>query len=95
MSDQTAKADAGKARLSLVPAKIIYDIAIVREYGNKKYGDPQNWRTVELQRYIDACYRHWLAFVEDNDSCDSESGLPHYMHAACNMAFICEMMKRE
>ena len=33
--DQTAKADAGKARLSLVPTQIIWDIAEVREYGNR------------------------------------------------------------
>ena len=31
MQNQTAKADAGKARLSLVPFQIVYDIARVRE----------------------------------------------------------------
>ena len=37
MDNQTAKADAGKPKLTLVPRQIIYDIAEVREYGNKKY----------------------------------------------------------
>ena len=56
MSDQSVKADAGKPRLSLVPRAIIWDIAAIREYGNKKYHDPENWRQVEAQRYRDAAY---------------------------------------
>lgn len=49
-------------------------------------------RMVELDRYVDALMRHTLAFVENHDSVDEESGLHHYKHMACNMAFICEMM---
>ena len=91
-NDQTAKADAGKLQLSLVPTQIVKDIAEVRMYGNRKYGDPDNWKTVEMRRYIDALLRHTLEFVADPNSVDSESGIPHYKHMACNMAFICEMM---
>lgn len=87
------KADSGKLRISLVPTQIIKDIAEVREYGNKKYHSPDNWKTVEEQRYIDALLRHTLAFWRDPHSIDEESGLPHYKHMACNMAFICEMEK--
>jgi hypothetical protein len=87
-----AKADHGKIRPSLVPIEIIKDIAIIREYGIQKYKDPDNWKKVELQRYIDAFYRHWLAFIKDKNAIDSESGLPHYKHCACNMAFICSLM---
>lgn len=93
MNVNSAKEDRGKLRPSLVPTQVIKDIAEVREYGVKKYHDPDNWKKVELQRYVDAFYRHWLAFVEDANSVDEESGLPHYKHCACNMAFICEMMK--
>ena len=93
--EQQAKRDAGKPRPSLVPPQIIWDIAEVMEYGNAKYGDPDNWRQVELQRYIDALYRHMLAFVADPASTDDESGLRHYKHMACNMAFICDMMARD
>ena len=92
---QQAKRDADKPRPSLVPSQIIWDIAEVREYGNAKYGAPDNWRQVELQRYIDALYRHMLAFVADPASTDDESGLRHYKHMACNMAFICDMMARK
>lgn len=90
-NDQTAKADAGKPRLSLVPTKIIFDIARIREYGNAKYGDPENWRTVEPGRYRDAAYRHLLAYIADPEGKDEESGLPHLWHLACNVAFLCEM----
>lgn len=93
MNKQEAKADAGKARLSLVPAQIFYDIARVREYGDKKYGSTDNWKTVEAQRYVDAMFRHLLAFVTDPDGRDEESGLPHLWHLECNAAFLSEMMK--
>lgn len=91
--DQTAKADAGKLQLTLVPTEIIRDIARVRMYGNKKYHDPDNWKTVEPERYREALYRHLLAYVDDPYGVDEESGLPHLWHAACNMAFLCEMEK--
>ncbi len=88
-----AKADAGKLELDLTPWQIVRDIAQVRMYGNAKYGDPDNWKTVELRRYINALLRHLLAFLEDHNSKDEESGIEHYKHMACNMAFICDMMK--
>lgn len=91
-NDQNAKADAGKLQLSLVPTQIVKDIAEVRMYGNRKYGDPDNWKTVEMRRYVDALLRHTLEFVADPNSVDSESGIHHYKHMACNMAFLCEMM---
>lgn len=95
MNDQTIKADAGKARLSLVPMRILYDIAEVRQYGVQKYGDNTNWKRVELNRYIDALLRHLTAFVEDPESVDEESGIEHYKHMACNMAFICALIDAE
>ena len=92
-ADQNAKSDAGKAKLSLVPTDLIWAIAAIREYGNNKYpeGGPDNWKSVERERYIDACYRHWLRFVDNPTGVDKESGLPHLWHVACNVAFLCEM----
>ena len=52
--DQSAKADAGKLQITLVPTQIIRDIAEVRMYGNKKYGSADNWKQVEPVRYRDA-----------------------------------------
>lgn len=92
---QFAKADNGKLQISLVPMQINKDIAEVRMYGTNKYNSPNNWVIVEMQRYVDALLRHLIAFIEDNNSVDEESGIPHYKHAATNMAFICEMMRED
>ena len=92
---QNAKSDAGKPKLTLVPQQIIYDIAEVREYGNEKYGDPDNWRTVEPERYRDAAFRHFLKYLSDPYGVDEESGISHLKHLACNIAFLCEMEKGE
>lgn len=86
-----AKADKGKLKLTLVPRKIIRAIARIRMYGNAKYGSSENWRTVEIERYRDAAFRHWLAYLDDPKGRDEESGLPHLHHCACNIAFLCEM----
>lgn len=95
MYNQDAKKDAGKLELALVPTQIIRDIAEVRMYGMEKYKDPDNWKKVELWRYINAMLRHTLAFVDDPHSLDEESGIPHYKHAECNWAFISELLKEK
>lgn len=88
-----AKFDSGKPKLTLVPRQIIFDIAKVREYGVEKYKDPDNWKKVEIERYRDAAFRHFMAYLDDPYGVDDESGLPHLSHLACNIAFICEMQK--
>lgn len=92
-TDYHAKQDYGKAKLCLVPRRIIWDIAAIREYGNDKYpeGGPDNWKAVEAERYRNAAYRHFLAYLDDSKSVDSESGFPHLWHLATNIAFLCEM----
>jgi RecJ-like exonuclease len=92
MNKQEAKADAGKPRPTLVPVSLIEAVASVREYGVAKYHDPDNWKKVEPQRYKDAAYRHWLAYIK-GEKLDPESGLPHLHHCACNLAFLIEMEK--
>ena len=92
---QIAKADQDKPRLSLVDPSIITAIAKVREYGTKKYGDPDNWKKVSFARYKDAMLRHTLAFWKDSESVDEESGLPHLYHMACNLSFLIAMMQEE
>lgn len=96
MTDQTAKADAGKPRLTLVPRQIIFDIAKVRGYAvDHKYKDPDNWKRVEVQRYRDAAYRHFVAYLDDPKGLDAESGLSHLAHLATNVAFLCELEAEE
>lgn len=88
-----AKSDYGKAKLSLCPRRIIWDVAAIREYGNNKYpdGGPDNWKMVDKKRYRDAAARHFAQYLDQPLSVDSESGLPHLWHLACNIAFLCEM----
>ena len=90
MNKQEAKADAGKPRPTLVPVSLIEAVASIREYGVAKYHDPDNWKKVEPQRYKDAAYRHWLAYIK-GEKLDPESGLPHLHHCVCNLAFLIDM----
>ena len=85
-----AKADDGKPRPTLVPVSLINAVTAIREYGTAKYHDPDNWRQVEPQRYRDALYRHWLAYLGGEQN-DQESGYPHLWHLACNVAFLIEL----
>lgn len=91
--NQNAKADQGKPRPTLVPASLINAVTAIREYGCKKYNDPENWRKVETQRYKDALYRHWLAYLSGEEF-DEESGMPHLWHLACNVAFLIEFQEK-
>lgn len=93
--NQAIKADAGKPKLTLVPRQIIYDIAEVREYGQKKYGSSESWKDVEVQRYKDAAFRHFMAYLDEPDGVDKESGISHLKHLACNIAFLCELKEIE
>lgn len=95
MNKQEAKADAGKPQLTLVPRQILFDIAKVRAFGVKKYGDPDNWKQVDKQRYRDAAFRHFMAYLDDPQGNDEESGLSHLAHLACNIAFLCELEEKD
>ena len=65
----------GEEKLTLVPRQIIKDIARVREFGSEKYKDPESWKRVEIGRYRDAAFRHWLRYLDDPHGMDDESGL--------------------
>ena len=86
-TNQSAKADKGKLELSLVNPELVKAVAEVRMYGTEKYGDSENWRKVEPKRYVDALYRHLLAYIGGSEV-DEESGLSHLSHMACNLSFL-------
>lgn len=85
------KADKDKLRLTLAPLQILRDIAEVRMYGIVKYPGKDSWKQVEAWRYRDAAFRHFLAYMEDPESVDSESGIKHRKHLECNLAFLAEL----
>lgn len=76
-----------------MPRQILYEIAKVREYGVEKYpdGGEDNWKQVSAERYRDAAFRHFLAYLDNPHGVDMESGLSHLAHLACNIAFLCEL----
>lgn len=77
--------------IRLIPVSVIDGIRQVRLFGLKKYKDPDNWKRVEPERYKNAAFRHWLAYLDDPHGVDEESGLPHLWHCCCNLAFLCEL----
>lgn len=89
--DQSLKADAGKARLTLVLQEIIWAIARIREFGVNKYHTTEGWQNVEVERYRDAAYRHFLHYLKNPHGLDEESGLPSLWHLCCNLAFLCAL----
>lgn len=78
-----------KLRVDLIPPKFIEEVARVFTFGAKKYS-PNNWKGFNEQQkeeIIGSLLRHILEFQKGN-KLDSESGLHHLAHAACNIAFI-------
>ena len=88
----TLKHTTGKLKLSLVPPEILTAGASIREYGCKKYNNPDNWKEVPAQEFWDAAIRHTKAAWEDWTATDEESGMPHIWHIACNISFLCQML---
>lgn len=91
--DYSIKADKGKYRPTLCHQSMIESVSRVRMFGAEKYGDSESWRRVEEQRYKDALYRHWLAYLDNPDGLDEESDLPILWHVACNLDFLLEMQR--
>ena len=97
-----AKDVRGKPKVGYVLKSLINAIAKVREYGNNKYpdGGSDNWRLVDEDHYYHALRRHVDSMCDAHFNTksretviDSESGLPHAWHAACNVMFIIELLE--
>jgi hypothetical protein len=85
------KNDSGKLPIDLIPVRPLLDLAAVLQHGQIKY-DANNWRNGFLfSRTYAAAQRHLLAWHSGEDN-DSDSGLSHLMHAACNLFFLSEFM---
>ena len=93
-TDKVAKADKGKIQPTLVSPDLVKAVAEVRMFGTEKYHDPDNWKEVEPQRYLDALYRHLLAYI-GGEEYDLESGLSHLAHMGCNISFLLDRDYRE
>ena len=91
MNDQSAKADGGKLRLTLVPMEAVEAVAAIRMFGVQKYVEEENWKRVEKDRYKDAAFRHYVRYLREPYGMDSESNLPHLWHCLCNLFFLCAL----
>jgi len=77
------KYDLGKTRMDLLPMDALLEVAKVLTFGANKYGD-RNWeKGIDVQRLRAAQLRHDAA-VEMGELTDSESGLLHTAHKACD-----------
>jgi hypothetical protein len=77
--------------MELLPARALWDVAKVMTFGANKYND-NNWRQPgSLQRYIGSAMRHLNAMQRGEDF-DSDTGLLHAAHLACNALFILEAL---
>ena len=86
MVERVDKKDNLKAPMQLLGAlyRPLQDVARVLDFGNRKYLDVRNYRTIEngRDRYLAAALRHILADC-DGQANDPESCLPHLAHATC------------
>lgn len=82
------KFDKEKQRWDLLPWHEVSQEVDVLTRGAKKYS-PENWKSVPdgKERYFAALMRHLIAW-KSGEAKDSESGLSHLAHAACNIHFL-------
>lgn len=83
------KFDSGKLPWDLLPLHALEGIVLVLKYGAQKYA-PNSWQHVTdpVRRYTAASRRHQVA-IDAGEELDTESGLPHRYHVACNEMFLC------
>jgi hypothetical protein len=88
MSEQGAKYDADKLDWGLLPIGPIQQVIKVLQFGAKKY-TAGGWMHVHdaRRRYKNAAARHIMAML-DGEWLDTDSGMPHAAHAACNCLFL-------
>lgn len=82
-----------KARVGLIPYDAEVAIAKVREYGNKKYGDPAAWYQYPEREddFVEAAKRHLGKHIDaklykNRSLNDEESGIAHLDHALASLA---------
>jgi hypothetical protein len=95
------KFDAGKAPVHngfvRYFAKAMIGVAMVSDYGFRKYGTWGGWRSVPdgVSRYTDAKTRHQVAQEIEGAYDITDSGLPHCFQEAWNALARCEKLLDE
>lgn len=87
------KFDSAKPRFDLIDPWFSEDTAKVLTMGAMKYAE-DNWKlNTDIKRYIGALERH-LNEIKKAEFIDSESGLQHTAHIACNAMFLHYMIRK-
>lgn len=85
------KHDSEKVPLGLLPWVPLAEIGKVLQFGARKYA-AHNWRAgFQWSRPYSAILRHLAAWSE-GENLDSETGLNHVAHAACEALFLLQMV---
>lgn len=81
------KDDTGKPAYHLIAPEMLEALAVVLEFGARKY-EPRNWeKGMSWSRCFGALMRHMWAWWH-GEGVDQETGLSHLWHAACCLMFL-------
>ncbi len=77
----------------LLPQELYKETARVLDFGAQKY-DKHNWRKGgEWTSVYNSLYRHVEFGLKAGETMDPESGLDHWGHIGCNLAFLLEFAR--
>jgi len=94
MQNEAKHFDAGKLTSQYLLAMHGFDeIALVGEFGARKYGQWNYMSGMAFMRTLGSCVRHLTAFIRGEDS-DPESGCPHLAHLCYNALMLMEWQYR-
>lgn len=90
----TIRTDGGKNRVDLIPVKPLERIAEVLTSALSKYPE-RNWEPgMAWSRCYASTLRHLFAWWCGEDR-DTQTGLSHLAHAACNILFLLEYEEKK
>ncbi len=84
----------GKPKPHFFYTSALYATVKVREFGVKKHGSIDGWKTTTPVEHYDAAIRHIRATM-DGETHDKESGELHLAHAICDLMFEIERYTEE
>jgi hypothetical protein len=88
IEDKAKTDDSGKDPLAWLPWGGLRAVSAAQVYGQKKYGDFNNYRKgLEVTRNLSCAQRHIRAYLEGKDI-DPESGVHHLGEAAVRVLFV-------
>ncbi|CCV12908.1 dATP/dGTP diphosphohydrolase domain-containing protein [Mesorhizobium sp. STM 4661] len=76
------------------PTLMIEDVARVLDFGQKKYS-AHNWRKGGSWCAVLDCAMRHMNKIARGETHDDESGLHHYAHVGCNIAFLLEFIEQK